>query len=75
MLVGLLRPTSGDALVFGKSIITDMVNFLFYASHEHQTRMNMVSERERETVAHSFLLLVSHIFEYHHSLSIWICSE
>lgn len=28
MLVGLLPPTSGDALVFGKNIITDMVVFL-----------------------------------------------
>lgn len=30
MLVGLLLPTSGDALVFGKNIITEMVTiFLF----------------------------------------------
>lgn len=26
MLVSLLPPTSGDALVFGKNILTDMVN-------------------------------------------------
>ena len=30
MLVGLLPPTSGDALVFGKNIITDMVVSLFF---------------------------------------------
>jgi hypothetical protein len=29
MLVGLLHPTSGDATVFGKNIITDMVSFVF----------------------------------------------
>ena len=29
MLVGLLPPTSGDALVFGKSILTDMVRRTF----------------------------------------------
>lgn len=29
MLVGLLPPTSGDAMVFGKNIITDMVSFVF----------------------------------------------
>lgn len=29
MLVGLLPPTSGDALVFGKNIITEMVGSLF----------------------------------------------
>lgn len=28
MLVGLIPPTSGDALVFGKNIITDMVIYL-----------------------------------------------
>lgn len=28
MLVGLVRPTSGDALVYGKNILTDMVRFL-----------------------------------------------
>ena len=30
MLVGLIQPTSGDALIFGKSILTDMVNLLIY---------------------------------------------
>ena len=27
MLVGLLPPTSGDALVFGKNIVSDIVSF------------------------------------------------
>lgn len=29
MLVGLLSPTSGDALVLGRNITTEMVNYLF----------------------------------------------
>ena len=33
MLVGLLPPTSGDALVFGKNIITDMVVSLFFIGY------------------------------------------
>jgi hypothetical protein len=33
MLVGLLPPTSGDALVFGKNITTDMVNYVFFFSN------------------------------------------
>lgn len=28
MLVGLLQPTSGDALILGKNILTDMVSFI-----------------------------------------------
>lgn len=36
MLVGLVRPTSGDALVFGKNILTDMVRlFILFCMHAH----------------------------------------
>lgn len=33
MLVGLISPTSGDALILGKNILTDMVNHTLRSSY------------------------------------------